>query len=347
MAAQLVLVRVLGQIPARHPQTCVGARVPRIHYPRQRLDEMPQDRSLTCPWLAQYDHRAVSRDYRGKRECSVTQPSAFDDHVVIPSAKRLGDARNRILRYGVRATDSADPRHVKTEHISHNGPILSVLADSKRGDRLPQIRPLHLARGLSPHTVRRTPDQDRRTPSPAITKRPVQRPMAIIAAGHRPTPLLGDEEGLTFRDPAPAVPAGENGPTRTPRVGPFWAVGPWAGQTAEAAGAAGEGGPVRGAVWWAAARYLAASVATTCSQQRGTRRRPHQEASPRAAAGRRLAAEPDDGPHMVRAVDSAERSQHAPGRPRVVSAPRGTVATPRRASTAARLQPPRGGAAVA
>lgn len=63
----------------------------------------------------------------------------------------------------------------------------------------------------SQHTVRRTPDRDRRIPSPAIGKRPGQRRAAIIAAGHRPGPLLGDEEGVTregSRDPlaAPLTP---------------------------------------------------------------------------------------------------------------------------------------------
>lgn len=48
----------------------------------------------------------------------------------------------------------------------------------------------------SPHTVRRTPNRDRHIPSPANGKRPSQRRAAIIAARHRPAPLLGDQEGL-------------------------------------------------------------------------------------------------------------------------------------------------------
>lgn len=75
----------------------------------------------------------------------------------------------------------------------------------------------------SPHTVRRTPDQDRRTPSQANSKRPGQRPAAAVAAGHRPGPLLGDEEGLTFlaRKHRP------KGPDRRSRSGPFGVIG-WA-----------------------------------------------------------------------------------------------------------------------
>lgn len=67
---------------------------------------------------------------------------------------------------------------------------------------------------ISPHTVRRTPDQDRRTPSPAITKRPGQRSTGKIPAGRRPGPLLGDEEVLQRRAPVISSASAPDGSAR-------------------------------------------------------------------------------------------------------------------------------------
>jgi hypothetical protein len=80
-------------------------------------------------------------------------------------------------------------------------------------------------RDSSPHTVRRTPDQDRRAPSPPIAKRPGQRPTGKIPAGHRPGPLPGDQEGLIpYQAPGPSG-AVVRGPCRRPGRAPSPSAG--------------------------------------------------------------------------------------------------------------------------